>query len=617
MCGVAGYTGPKHDGLLDRMIDVVRSRGPDGDGRYSAADIELGHTRLAILDIDGGAQPMSAEDGRFVVSYNGEIYNYLELRRRIEKTGRVFRTTCDTELIPLGFAAFGTAWFAELNGIFAFALYDSLERRLYLVRDHFGVKPLYFGNIESDIVFSSSARAVALHPKVDRSLNPDSVREYLQFRYVPSGRHFYRGVETLPPGTYLKIRDSGRRELVHYWRPRARTGVSTLSSNEWVEAIEATLDDVAARQLRSDVPVGLFLSGGVDSSTIAHFAQRHCPYPMTSYTFSMGEADDEVECARAIAERTGSRHVTVDHSLTRDFSRLYDAVNCMDMPVGDAIVLPTYLLCEAAARDTKVVLTGEGADEVFGGYVHFAALAKLQRLRRLIPLGHHLGPLVRLLPVALLDRHFDYQASLGTLGRMKLSRMIRNIRSPRTLFRLASSVVDDWDIAEATDFGPAPAEQDLDLGLSSLMLETVKTWLPYQILNKMDQLSMAHGLEARVPFLDPALYELLSSAPDELILDGDRNKILLRAVLQRHGLDWQRPKFAFHVPMEKQYRPSLERLCQEWLAPSVVSRHGVVRQGFIERNLKHLERSGDFLASKRLVTIVCLHMWLDGHDGER
>lgn len=612
MCGIAGYTGPEVGGLLGRMVDAIRHRGPDGDGIWSDGNVHFGHTRLAIVDIAGGAQPMVREDGRYVVTYNGEIYNYDALRAKIEGTGRHFTTTCDTELLPLGYAAFGPEFFAELIGIFAFALYDTHEGRLFLVRDHFGIKPLYYATVGTRLIFASVARAVALAPSVDRSLRSDAVREFLQFRYAPSGRHFFAGVETLPPGSYLETRVGEAHKIVPFWRPQVRAGSSDWAEQEWVDRTETLLDDAIGLQLRSDVPVGLFLSGGVDSSTIATFAARHCPYPMTAYTFSMRDTDDEVAPAKVIAERAGARHVIVDTDNADDFSRLYDAVACMDLPVGDAIVLPTYQLCEAAAADHKVVLTGEGADEIFGGYVHFSGLNALSKLRRLLPFANRLAPLVHLIPVPILNRFFDYQASLGRLGRQKVARMIEHIHEPGVLNRLASTIMDDRDILRAADLGGPRPPTEITLDLGELMNDTVRTWLPYQILNKMDQLSMTHGLEARVPFLDPRLYELLVNAPNRLIIDEGQNKVLLRKVLARQGGDWRRPKFAFHVPMERRYRKALQQLCRDWLSPDQTKRHGILRQDFIEENSRYLA-GGDFLAAKRLVTMAALHMWLEAH----
>lgn len=613
MCGIAGYFGRTVDGLLRRMIDAVRHRGPDGDGELVSGPIHFGHTRLAIIDLVSGAQPMVRNDGRLAVIYNGEIYNYVELRKEIEAVGLKFETTSDTEVIPLGYQAFGQSFFRRLIGIFAFALVDFEKRRLLLVRDHFGVKPLYYAKTNDAFIFSSCARAVALHPEVDCSLNQSAIRDYLQFRYVPNGQHFFSGIETLPPGTLLQYDFDGKVSTERYWTAAPRMSDEHVDEETWVRDTLSLLDDAIRIQLRSDVPVGLFLSGGVNSSTIATFGSRHASARMTAYTYAMGGDHDEVEAAAAIAQHTGAEHQLVYGEGAGALTGLRDAIACMDLPVGDAIIVPTYRLCEAAAQDLKVVLTGEGADEVFGGYVHFSALFKLNRLARLMPFAHRLAGGIELLPVALLNRFFDYQASLGRLGRTKVARMIKSIYQPTTLYRMASAIIDDDEISDAAQLGPAETEDVGPLTLSSLMAETVRTWLPYQILNKMDQLSMVHGLEARVPFLDPQLYVHLLSAPDKLFLSGSDNKVLLRKVLERAGgVNANRPKFAFHVPIEQRHGAELESMSVEWLSDDQISRHGILKKQYVAKNIQAL-RAGEFLASKRLVTMIGLHMWLDAN----
>ena len=613
MCGIAGYLGRTVPGLLPRMMGGIRHRGPDGEDQFVASPLHVGHVRLAIIDLAGGAQPMHSAEGRLVTIYNGEIYNYVELRAELEARGARFQTRSDTEVIPVGYQLFGASFFARLNGMFAFALADVERRSLYLVRDHFGIKPLYYARTGDGLVFASTARAVAMHPEVDRSLNPSAIRDYLQFRYVPSGRHFFSGVETLPPATILECGFDGGVTSTAFWEPRPRTPKERPDVGAWIDTTRDLLDDALGIQLRSDVPVGIFLSGGVDSSTVATFAARHAAGPMTAYTYAMEGAHDEVSAAADIASHVGARHLVVTGEQREGLSGLYDAVACMDHPVGDAIVVPTYRLCQAAARDLKVVLTGEGADEVFGGYVHFAALMKLARLARLVPVAHRLAGGIRLLPLALLNHFFDYQASLGRLGRIKLARMIGRIHDPRALYRLASSVIDDDDIEAAAHLGPAAHEGPIELSLSGLMHETMRTWLPYQILNKMDQLSMIHGLEARVPFLDPRLYDHVLTAPDAAFIDGKDNKVLLRRVLETAGgVNARRPKFAFHVPVEERYRGELELLCRDWLGHDMTSRYGILKEAFVQENVAALRR-GEFLASKRLLTMVGLHMWLEAH----
>jgi asparagine synthase (glutamine-hydrolysing) len=614
MCGITGYIGRTVDGLLSGMIDAIRHRGPDGDGEFVSGPVHLGHTRLAIIDLVSGAQPMVRNDRRLAVIYNGEIYNYVELRKDIEAAGFVFKTNSDTEIIPLGYQAFGPAFFSRLIGIFAFALADLEKKRVLLVRDHFGVKPLYFAQTKEAFIFSSCARAVALHPTVDRSLNPAAVRDYLQFRYVPNGRHFFAGISTLPPGSMLEYNFDGTITTKQYWTATPRVPDDRTDEKTWIERTEALLDDVVRIQLRSDVPVGLFLSGGVDSSTIATFGARHAASRMSAYTYAMEGDHDEVAAAASIARHVGAEHRIVRGDGQGALDGLREAIACMDMPVGDAIIVPTYRLCRAAAKDLKVVLTGEGADEVFGGYVHFAALFKLARLGRMIPFADRLAGAIEFLPVALLNRFFDYQASLGNIGRTKVARMVQSIHRPTALYRMANSVVDDDEIVAAADLGAAQIEDIGPATLPNLMVETVRSWLPYQILNKMDQLSMVHGLEARVPFLDPRLYDHVLSAPDSLFVHSGKNKVLLRKILARAGgLNANRKKFAFHVPIEQRHRSELEITCKDWLSPEKIAQHGILKRKYVEENMQAL-RAGEFLASKRLVTMVGLHMWLEEHQ---
>jgi len=618
MCGIAGYTGPETPGLLDQMIKEVRSRGPDATGSFEDVGIHLGHTRLSIVDIEGGQQPMQSGDGNIVVTYNGEIYNYDILRRELEAAGHQFRTTCDTELIPLGYASFGVDFFSRLNGMFAFALYDKRSGELHIVRDPFGIKPLFYTVVDNKLIFSSSARSLAIHPQFKRSIRPDAVRDFLQFRYVPSGTHFFKGIETLAPGTIATWKN-GTLSSKTYWRPhvhpRSDAPLSRAAEDDWTQRVSEILSDSIKTQLRSDVAVGIFLSGGVDSSAVSHFAAEHSDRPITAFTFAMAGSVDETAEAALIAKACGIDHRIVGGNKPLDINRLYEAVTCMDLPVGDAIILPTYILCEAAARTHKVVLTGEGADEIFGGYVHYPALRKLDQLSQRFPWVRHLSPAVNLLPVAVLNRQFDYQASLGVLGRQKIAKMIANLGRPETLFRLASSVIDDDEITQATMLEPPSLSEDTDLSWDGLLINGLEAWLPYQILNKMDQLSMAHGLEARVPYLDPRLYEAVAEAPQMLLNRGGENKVLLRNILRNKSIaNFHAPKRAFHVPMEEMYREQLLDLCKNWLSAERINRHGIIKPGYVQESLTRLA-AGEFVASKRLVTMASLHMWLDANGG--
>lgn len=608
MCGLCGYTGPPRPGLIEAMIDAIRPRGPDGEGMDSAHGVHLGHTRLAIIDPAHGGQPLKA--GAYTVVYNGEIYNYAALRAELEAMGQVFTTHCDTELIPIGFSVWGEDLFRRLDGMFAIALRDDRDGRLWLARDHLGIKPLYFAHLGGQLAFASTARALAAHPNLGRRLRPDAVREFLMYRWVRSGRHLLDGVEILKPGCLLAWHDA-QLSIRPFWSARRRNdnGVET-STVDWRDRIGGILEDSVKRQLRSDVPVGVLLSGGVDSSLVAHYAARHAETPLTAFTFATGDAVDETASAAATARHLGMKHRVVRLEAS-DFSAFPQVVADMDNPVGDAVILPTWKLCRETARDVKVVLTGEGADELFAGYAHLKILRRLDALRPWAPLAVPLAPLLRLVPVAILDRLFDYQASLGQMGRSAAVELLAALGDSGQLARRASATMGDADLMQATHLGPPPPPETADLSLAGLLHDLILGWLPEEILHKMDQLSMAHGLEARVPFVSPALYDALLECPERLLWGSGGVKILLREIAAAEGLPAAfRRKVAFHLPVETLWRDQLLALCRERLTSERLRAAGIVRENFVASRLALLER-GEFLAAKQLVTILALHEWCE------
>jgi len=614
MCGIAGYTGSSDSAHLEGMIKDLANRGPDGDGRYRQNDVQLGHTRLSIIDIEHGQQPMLCDAGRFVITFNGEVYNYIELRDELIAEGQFFKTSSDTEVILKGFARHGRRFVERLNGMFAFAIFDIAKHEITLARDHFGIKPLYFARHGPDIVVSSSSRSVARHPAISSELNTATIQEFLQFRYAPSGHSFYRQVQTLAPG-HMAIWTKHNLVVEPYWKPKTGSENKSLGPAEWRDKLAAALDDAVRIQLRSDVPVGVFLSGGVDSTLIQKLASRRDNAPVKAFTFSIGDRHDEVSAAAETVRQAGLEHrvVRLDDGLRSE--DLLAAVSCMDQPVGDAIILPTYKLCQAAAKECKVVLTGEGADEIFGGYVHFSVLEKLASVSRLAPWLRHLSPLVRCIPWPLLDRFFNYPASLGIEGRNKIARMLSQLDKPDSLARYATSVIDDSDVSAAISWQPSNSKPVLDdLTLPNLVQQSLTQWLPNQILHKMDQLSMAHGLEARVPYLDPHVFELMAQAPSRLLLNGKDDKVLLRQVAADVGVPApRRRKIPFNLPVETLYREDLAELSRVWLSDDHLQQFGVFQKSFVEHCVNDLHK-GEFLNAKRLICLISLHMWMEANN---
>lgn len=609
MCGICGYTGKEIPGLMDAMVREIKSRGPDASGTWTHDGVYLGHTRLAIIDPGHGEQPMTRADGRYTVVYNGEIYNYAGLRRELEDSGLSFRTNCDTELIPLGFAAWGDDLWGRLEGMFALALYDRDTGDLRLVRDQLGIKPLYYVRTEGELVFSSTASAVMSHPSVGRRLRPEAVREFLQYRWIRSGEHMVEGMETLDAGTFL-LKRNGQVSLRRYWDLKARLETKNLSLCTWRDEIGHTLETSVKRHLRSDVPMGVFLSGGMDSSVISHFAARHAEGNITAFTFSVGGHSDETEQAAAFARDYGFEHRVVRMG-KKDFGLYPQIIGKMSNPVGDAIIVPTWVLCKDAAKQVKVVLSGEGADEAFAGYAYLATVRTLDKMRWAAPIEKLLSGIVGHAPVAVLNRLFDYDASLGRLGRAAAAELIGSLSHSGRLLSRAASTMGDEDMQRATTLGPTRSPDLADLSLSGLMADMRRAWLPEQILHKTDQLSMAHGLEARVPYVTAKLFEQLAQCPDDMLFGDKGNKPILQAIAERETLAAaRRNKKAFHLPVETLWRESLIDLCRDWLSPDMVKKHGVLRNAYITERLADLQR-GEFLAVKQLVSMVGLHAWME------
>lgn len=610
MCGIAGFTGSGKPELLDKMLAAIANRGPDGQARFVDQGINLGFTRLSINDLSAtGNQPMFSNDNQFVSMMNGEIYNAPELRRELETLGYQFRGSSDAEVIPHGYARWGTELFGRLRGMFAIVLFDKKSHQLTLARDHFGIKPLYYAITRDGVVFSSSARAVSLHSEVGQSLNENSLVEFLRFRYVQSGTPLFEKVRSLDPGCFVQSNGQETRRTRYWSRPRYKNNPNT-SPEEQVEQFDAVFRKSVRRELLSDVPLGVLLSGGVDSGAV--LAAASATDDLITYTFDMDGRASEVKEAEAIANRYGARHVVVRSSQTDFVDTFVKAVQCMDLPVGDAIISPTYQLLGEVRKERKVVLTGEGADELMAGYIHVGPLRLLGFLAKMGVPPAVLSAAIRSVPWQLLNQFFAYDAVLGKPGKRKIVDIVNHSRQPGLAIDHATSVFGSDHIAMGTLLSPTSSHTQIDdLSLPSLIDWGFSSWLPNQILNKMDQLSMAHGVEARVPFVDVDLYELVATVPPHMLISRQGNKRILRETLKKWGYqEHQRSKQAFYQPLTKQHIDDVERLAKEWLSDSILRKHGVVKSEFVRDVMKHL-RSGDFLAGKQIIPLAALHIWLD------
>lgn len=622
MCGIVGVFGQGYDAQAIRQATArLAHRGPDDSGEYRSPDgwVMFGHRRLAIIDPQGGHQPISNEDGTVWAVFNGEIYNHLDLRRQLERSGHCFRTRCDAEVIVHAWEEFGHDFVRLLNGEFAIALYDQRQRRGLLARDRLGIRPLLFTELGGRLYFASELKALVGLPGFTPLVEPRAVDQYLALRYVAGERTMLRDVRRLAPGTLMHLSPQQRRTQRWWsvplapqrWRPA-----------EAEAALDTLLRESVAMRLMSDVPLGMFLSGGIDSALILALMSRLGDGPVHACTIGFGLPLDETASARAIARHFRAHHDEI--VLPRDaFQHLPHVVSMLDEPIGDIIILPTFWLASHAARSVKVVLTGEGADEIFGSYIHHYVLHLKYIYERLCP--RSLRALNRWLlehaPQGVWDRLFPYPERPGEHGRRRARLLLTdNGRAPYLdLVQLfapaerASLCRRDWFDDHLHDWQQAFTDQ-LDDGPATLLDRLIhldaRYWLPDYTLLKQDRMTMANSLEGRVPFLDHRLVELLATIPGHLKQRRLRAKFLLRRVARRYLPDHllARRKQAFYLPVARFFGPDFHDFVRDTLAPRAVADDGFFEtrpiQILCERGL-----TGELLDTKRLMAILIFTLW--------
>ncbi|MGE3147539.1 MAG: asparagine synthase (glutamine-hydrolyzing) [Pseudorhodoplanes sp.] len=601
MCGIVGFVGSGEVGDLRAMMALLRHRGPDGEGDH--ADLQervfLGQTRLAIIDREGGRQPMWNEDGTVAVVFNGEIYNHMELRAALIARGHVFRSDhSDTEVLVHGYEQWGEDLPLKLNGMFAFAIFDARQRALFLARDRFGEKPLYWSVTPQRFIFASEMTAMRRHPDFSPDIDPSAVMKYLAHGFFPAPSTLYRQARKLSPGSSLRfsLADWKTREK-RYWRFRvAPEDDDPAKDGEKAEELRHLLSEAVRRRLISDVPLGIFASGGIDSSAVLAFAARHLA-PARPRSFSIGFREpsfDESAFARQAASFVGSQHT--ESILDLEEARVLSAevLGKLDEPIADASFLPTYFLSRLARQDVTVALGGDGGDELFAGYDPFRALSKAALYERIVPKPMHriMRKTVDRLPVSTANMSLDF----------KLKRALRGLSYPRSLWNpvwlgpLEPSEIGDF-------FGrPAPVEDIYsealsvwhDTRASSLADRTTEFYanfyLPDGILTKVDRASMLVSLEVRAPFLDNDLVAFATRLPHAVKVRHGQKSILKKAV---EGLVppeiIARPKKGFGIPLAAWLRdmtiPALSIGAPPLSADWVERRHNEHRHGSADHRL--------------------------------
>jgi asparagine synthase (glutamine-hydrolysing) len=620
MCGICGLVSLRGDqvdpGALEAMNDALVHRGPDSAGTLVDGPVGFGMRRLAIIDLAGGDQPIGNEDGSVQVVQNGEIYNYRELRARLEAAGHRFATQSDTEVLVHLYEERGPGFVDELRGMFALALWDARRRRVVLARDRYGIKPLYYRADGDALSFASELDALHRRRGVPREIDLDALQAYLAFNSVPAPLTIFRGTRKLPAGHVLVCDlGSGEPALRRYARPApvAADEVRRESAAELAEELRARLRDSVRAHLVADVPVGVLLSGGIDSSALTAFAAMETSGPVSTFSIGFEEGSfDERRRARLVAERYG----TVHHELVlrpNALELLPAIVDAFDEPFADSSAIPTYLISQLARGHVKVALSGEGGDELFGGYYTYAADALAPRFGGV---AARLRPLIERLPSSSAAAALDYRAKRFARG-AHLPPLERH-HAWKEIFSSdarAELVVD----GRRGDFDPVDllrtryAETEGAEELARLMDVDLGVYLVDDLLVKTDRASMAHSLEARVPFLDPVVTSFALALPGRLKIRGLQKKRLLRqAVAPLLPAEIVRGrKRGFSIPAAAWLRGELAPFAREVLAPSEVARHGFFEPTAVERLLDaHVSGREDL--SRQLWGLLCFSLWLDG-----
>ena len=621
MCGICGKLNFEQDASIDpallrAMLGTIRHRGPDDEGLYVTSQVALGHRRLSIIDLSTGHQPLSNEDGTVWITFNGEIYNYHELRSFLLSKGHVFKTQTDTEVIVHLYEELGPECLQKLRGMFAFAIWDNNTKTLFLARDRIGIKPLYYCLTDKSLVFGSEIKAILADPAVHREVAPEIIDRFLTFLYLPGEETLLKGIKKLPPGHYLSVRN-GNAIVRQYWdlqfsKPSASSSIKDVGSQ-----LSGLLAEAVELHMIADVPVGVLLSGGVDSTAVLSFAAERTAKPVSSYTvgFSAPGIADERPYAKLAAEAFGSQHHEMTISAADFAAFMPQYVWHMEEPVCEPPAIALYYVSKLASKHVKVLLSGEGGDEGFAGYSNYRNLLWLERLKSgLSPFAGTVG------------QGLSFASSFFHLPRISNYATLMNSQFPGYYFSRTSnpyryagnglgklySAEFSRSIDRESTLEPVRRLQAHVRGentLDAMLYIDTKTWLPDDLLIKADKMTMANSVELRVPLLDHKVLEFAAALPSNLKVRGFTTKYLAKKVLRnrvpKRILD--RPKAGFPVPYEGWLRKELRGWVRDILLDRTTTNRGYFDTGKLERLLSASDgRDGHF---KEIFSLATLELW--------
>jgi asparagine synthase (glutamine-hydrolysing) len=619
MCGICGYIALGNqecpaEGTLKSMTDHLVHRGPDADGYHLEEGLALANRRLSIVDVEGGQQPIFNEDGTVCVVFNGEIYNQADLRRELELQGHIFSTKADTEVLVHIYEEHGEGGIQLLNGMFTFALWDRQRRRALIVRDRLGIKPLYYGVVGEVLVFGSEIKALLAFPGMDRELDIEGLDSYLGLRYLPGEQTIFSGIRKLLPGHLLRLdTHAGLMEIAQYWKPELAVQHSVNDEKQIAEELFDLLQDAVRIRLMSDVPFGAFLSGGLDSSGVVALMSRVMDEPVKTFSIGFSEEArlDERRHARSVSQHCATQHREVDCTADK-VEILPKLISHFDEPFADPIIVPTYQVAELAAEHVKVVLTGEGADEVFGGYTRFVSDRHMRRFRRwpawvrrgagiaggMIPLTgvrHQAARAMEMAEMSDGERFLEWVTAFSTAERSGLYVPEMRGEGENRAADLYERYNAEFPEASSTD---RMLYCDMKIRLSECMLA------------RTDRMTMAVSLEGRTPFLDHRVVEWMMRLPGYFKVRGNREKYLLKRALSRilPGSIIQRRKQGLAVPFAQWTRFGIETHIRRILRRERVKKRGFFEPDYVQDLLGHW---GPHAArhSQLIWSLLCLELW--------
>jgi asparagine synthase (glutamine-hydrolysing) len=626
MCGFVGYIGNFDNELLLKMTKTLSYRGPDDLGTWQSEDqlIGLGHTRLSIQDLSSaGHQPMKTEDERFIIVFNGEIYNFPELRADLEKSGISFRSKTDTEVILKGYAKVGFDFFKKLNGIFALALYDKLEQTLLLIRDGMGVKPLYLGKTPKGYLFSSEMKTILLEKSLSKELSERGIINYLSFIWSPGKTTLLKSVEKILPGEAILFRKGKIEKQWFYYDVSFKAETVNISEKEAVAKLDTLLEQAVKRQLIADVPVGAFLSGGLDSSTLCHYASLSTNNGFDCFTIDLSPDDlkkegitNDLPYAKKVAEHLNVKLHTI--SVGSDaINHLDKMIYHLDEPQADPAILNTLFIAQLARENNiKVLLSGAGGDDLFTGYRRHYALTQekhwsglplfarkgLKFTSSLLPAEY---PLSRRIKKAFSYADLESDERLASYFLWCSPDRVCSLLNKHRFSSIKDNQVLEPLIETLHRLPPGVSN------LNKMLYLELKHFLPDHNLNYTDKMTMAVGVEARVPFLDNDLIDFACTLPEHLKQNGREGKYILKKTMEKylpHEIIY-RPKTGFGAPLRRWLKVELKNLVEETLSEVTISRRGLFDYQAVKKLVED-DRSGKIDASYTIFGLICLEMWM-------